>query len=160
MNIDEFIHHLHPFLSDMTPAHLRLLAENATEAHFAAGDLIFREGANADRFYLIQRGEVDLQTHSSGKPVTIQTIHGGDVLGWSWLFPPYRWHFDARAQRDTDAIFIYAPRLRERIESDPVLGYEVMKRVAKVVVHRLHATRLKFVQTQTVLPHPDLPHRE
>ena len=138
----------------MIPAHLRLLAEHATESHFTADDLIFREGENADRFYLVQRGEIALQTHSAGQPATVQIINRGEALGWSWLFPPYRWHFDARAQKDTDAISISVPRLREMCDIDTALGCELMKRVAKVVVHRLQATRLKFVQSQKALSHP------
>jgi CRP/FNR family cyclic AMP-dependent transcriptional regulator len=65
MNIHEFVHSPHPFLAGMTPAHLRLLGASATETHFAAGDIIFREGDAADRFYLLQRGEIALQTHSA-----------------------------------------------------------------------------------------------
>jgi CRP-like cAMP-binding protein len=153
MNIDQFIHNPHPFLAGMTRAHLQLIAENAAESHFAAGDLIFREGESADRLYLVQIGEVALQTHSAGRSTTVQIIADGEALGWSWLFPPHRWLFDARAQQDTDAISIYVPGLRERIEIDPAFGFELMKRVAQVVVHRLQATRLKFVQSQKALSH-------
>ena len=153
MKIDQFIHNPHPFLAGMTPAHLQLLAENAAETHFAAGDLIFREGEIADRLYLVRFGEIALQTHSAGRSTTVQTVSDGEALGWSWFFPPHRRLFDARAQRDTDAISIYVPGLRERIEIDPVFGYELMKRVAQVVVHRLHATRLKFVQSQKTFSH-------
>ena len=157
MNIDDFIRNPHPFLAGMTPAHLRLLAENAAESHFAAGDLIFREGESANHFYLVQRGEIALQTHSAGQPTTVQVIDSGNALGWSWLIPPHHWHFDARAQKDTDAISIYVPGLRERSEIDPALGYELMKRVAQVVVHRLQATRLKFVQSQKAHSRQALP---
>jgi CRP/FNR family cyclic AMP-dependent transcriptional regulator len=80
--------------------------------------------------------------------VTVQIIEGGEVLGWSWLFPPHFWRFDARATIHTEAISICISELREKCEIDPALGYELMKRVGKVVVDRLHATRLKFVQSQ------------
>jgi len=152
MIIEEFIENPHPFLAGMSEEHLRLLGQNVVESHFAPGDVIFREGERANRFYLVQRGEVALQTHPGGKAATIQVIRGGDVLGWSWLFPPHHWHFDARAQKDTetlvlDAVSLSVPGLREKSEIDITLGYELMTRVAKVVVNRLQATRLKFVQS-------------
>jgi CRP/FNR family transcriptional regulator, cyclic AMP receptor protein len=148
MNIDAFVTHPPPFLAGMSEERLRLLAENATERHFAPGEVIFREGENADHFYLIKRGEIDLQTHSAGRPTTVQTVGGGEALGWSWLFPPHHWRFDARARSRTDAISIPAPGLRAKCEVDPALGYEVMKRVANVVANRLQATRLKLVLSQ------------
>jgi len=150
MNIDEFIQHPHPFLAGMSPAHLRFIAENATEAHYAAGDLIFREGEAANRFFLINRGEVALQTHVAGQAATVQTVGAGDVVGWSWLLPPHHWHFDARAAADTDAIVIHAPRLREESEVNDALGYALMKRIANVLIERLQATRQKLVQVEKV----------
>src|SRR5689334_18423565 len=99
----------HPFLEGMSPHQIRLLGDCAMRAHFGAGELIFREGDPANRFYLILSGKVALESYIEGKGHTlIQTIGAGDVLGWSWLFPPYFWHFDARAVEPTDAIFIYA----------------------------------------------------
>jgi len=112
MIIEEFIENPHPFLAGMSEEHLRLLGQNVVESHFAPGDVIFREGERANRFYLVQRGEVALQTHAGGKAATIQVIRGGDVLGWSWLFPPHHWHFDARAQKDTETLVLDAVSLR------------------------------------------------
>ena len=152
MNIEDFICNPHPFLAGMTAAHLRLISEDATESHFAAGDVIFREGDVANRFYLVQRGEVALQTFSAGQPTSVQLLGAGEALGWSWLFPPHHWHFGAVALKDTDAICIYAPRLREKSEADPALGYELMSRVAKIVIARLQATRLRLVHAQKPNP--------
>ena len=70
------------------------------------------------------------------------------MLGWSWLFPPYYWHFDARAIEPTDAVFFYGTRLREQSEEDPAFGYELMKRVAAIVIKRLQTTRMQVLQLQ------------
>ena len=132
----------HPFLQGMSPHQLRLLSDCAMAEQFHAHELIFREGDPANRFYLILKGKVALESHAAdGQRVRIQTIGEGEVLGWSWLFPPYFWHFDARALEPTEAIFIYGTPLREECESDHELGYELMKRMAEVMMRRLQATR-------------------
>jgi CRP-like cAMP-binding protein len=138
----------HPFLRDLSPDHLRVLADNAMRVQFEAGDFIFREGDPANRFYLIESGQVALESRSAEEPpVVIQTIGPGDVLRWSGLFPPYYWHFDARATEATGAIFFYGTRLREQSEDDHDLGYVLMTRVTSVVIQRLQATR-KQLRTQ------------
>ena len=114
--------------------------------HFPAGELIFREGDPANRFYLIQNGKIALESHARNQRNTlIETIGAGDVLGWSWLFPPYYWHFSARAIEATDVIFIYATPLREECESDHELGYELVKRMAEVMMRRLQAARKQLL---------------
>ncbi len=87
-------------------------------SHFDAGELIFSEGDPANRFYLLIKGKVVLESDGEGEPTVIQTIGPGDVLGWSWLFPPFYWHFDARAEQPIDAVFFYGTRLRELCEAD------------------------------------------
>ena len=121
-------------------------------SEFAEDQLIFSERDPANRFYLIQSGRVALESHvrDSGT-VLIQTIGPGDVLGWSWLFPPYYWHFDARALEATKAIFFYGTRLREQCEQDHDLGYELMRRTAEVVVARLQATRRQLLNAAGIL---------
>lgn len=136
----------HPFLAGLPPAHLRLLADHAMRMHYDPGELIFREGDPANRFYLIEQGKVALEACERDKPlVLIQTIGAGDVLGWSWLFPPYYWHFDARTIEPTTAIFFYGTRLREQYEADHNLGYELLKRMSSVVIQRLQATRKQLL---------------
>lgn len=132
----------HPFLQGLKPEHLRLLAENALRMRYGAGDLIFREGDPANRFYLIEQGRVSVESPQRDRaPVTVQVIGPGDVLGWSWLFQPYYWHFDARALEPTTAIFFYGTRLREQCEQDHEFGFAMMKRTAQVLIQRLQATR-------------------
>jgi len=135
----------HPFLRGLSWHHLEVLAGCAMKSHFEAGDLIFREGDPANRFYLLKKGKVVLESEGEGEPTVIHTLGPGDVLGWSWLFPPYYWHFDARAEQPTDAIFFYGTRLRELCEEDHDLGYELMKRTANVVIKRLMAARQHLV---------------
>ena len=140
----------HPFLRGISPAHLAILTDAAMLAQFDAGELLFREGDPANRFYLIREGQVVLES-SAGESgaVPIQVIGAGDVLGWSWLFPPYSWRFDARTVEPVQAIFFYGTRLREQCESDHGLGYELMKRMAAVVIQRLQATREQLLQARS-----------
>lgn len=137
----------HPFLKGLDVDSLRILAANAMPVEIPAGEVIFREGDNANRFYLIHAGEVVLESQDNRerRPEIIETIGGGDVLGWSWMFPPYYWHFDARATKPTKATFFYGTRLREACENDPKLGYALTMRMADVVIRRLQATRKKLV---------------
>jgi CRP-like cAMP-binding protein len=108
----------HSFLIGMSANHIRLLADCAMRSHFEAGHVIFRESETANRFYLIEHGKVALESSTLGEAIRIEEIGDGDLLGWSWLFPPYAWHFTARALEDTTAIFFYgnssARVLRER----------------------------------------------
>lgn len=141
----------HPFLKEMKPEHLERLISCAMESHFDKGEVIFREGDPANRFYLIQRGKIALESNSRNRtPNQVGTLEAGDVLGWSWLFPPYIWHFNARAIEPTDAIFFYGTRLREECDEDHDFGYEMMRRVAAVVIDRLQVTRRRLVA-----PRPD-----
>ena len=140
----------HPFLRGMSPAHLAILTDAAMLAEFEGGELLFREGDPANRFYLIREGQVVLESPSGeGSAVPIQVIGAGDVLGWSWLFPPYSWRFDARTVGPVKAIFFYGTRLREQCEADHDLGYELMKRMTAVVIQRLQGTREQLLQART-----------
>ena len=137
----------HPFLKGMSAAHLKTLAASAMQSQFEAGEMIFREGDPANRFYLIQQGKVALESNVRDRgPILIQNIGTRDVLGWSWLFPPYYWHFDARALEPTQAIFFYGTRLREQCEEDHDLGYDLTKRMAHVILIRLQSTRRQLLE--------------
>ena len=133
---------LHPFLTGMSRTHLALLADCAIAAHFEKGQTILREGEFAKGVYLIESGEVVLESgEESGEPVVVDTIGPGDPLGWSWMFPPYIWRFTARAVEPIDAIFFDGTTLREYCEKDHSLGYELLKRTTLVMLRRLQATR-------------------
>lgn len=137
----------HPFLKGMSVSSLQVLADSAMLKDFEAGELIFRAGDLANRFYLIREGEVALQSpEAPGEPRLVQNIGSGDVLGWSWLFPPYYWRFDARATKPTQAIFFYGTRLREQCDSNPALGYDLMNRMASIIIDRLQNTRQQLLE--------------
>jgi CRP-like cAMP-binding protein len=138
----------HPFLKGLSSSHLRILAGAAMPVQFKKNEIIFCEGDVANRFYLIRFGRVALEFNErDAKSVWIHTVEAGDVLGWSWLFPPYYWHFDARALEPVKAIFFYGTRLREACDLDHDFGYEIMKRMTAVVVQRLQATRKQCRKT-------------
>ncbi|MBI4659335.1 MAG: cyclic nucleotide-binding domain-containing protein [Verrucomicrobia bacterium] len=131
----------HPFFDGMPPNHLKILAESAMLTKFEENQLVVRAGDVANRFYLILEGKVALESAGEdGEAILIQTLEPGDELGWSWMFLPYHWHFDARAIEATKAIFFYGTQVRARCEEDHDLGYELMKRITQVLVKRLEAT--------------------
>src|ERR1043166_7201073 len=137
---------LHPFLAGMSRSQLALLTDCAIAAHFKKGQTILCEGDFANRFYLIESGKVVLESGEGlGEPVVVDTIGAGDLLGWSWMFPPYVWHFTARAAEPTEAIFFYGTILREYCERDHSLGYELFKRITPVMLKRLQAAREKML---------------
>ncbi len=139
----------HAFFKGLAPQHLEILTEAAMLKEFKAGEVIFRTGDPANRFYLIEEGEVAVQSEvRDGVPITVQSIGRGDVLGWSWLFPPYYWQFDARAATDTKAIFFYATWLRDSCERDHDFGYEMLKRMSNIVIQRLQSARQRLVQAE------------
>ena len=136
----------HPFLAEMSKHHVDLLARYAKPVRFKPGEMIFRTGESADGFYLIEAGAIAVEgsvmEHGS---ITTDTVHAGEPLGWSWLFPPYIWHFDARATEPTTAIFFDGKILRQHYDEDLTLGHDLFKRISQVMVHRLQAARRKLV---------------
>jgi len=135
-----------PLLSGMRAEDLELVAGCASNVRFEAGTVLFREGDAADTFYVIRSGTVSLETYVPARGgMTIETIESGEVVGWSWLFPPYRWHFDARALSQVRATAIDGACLRGKCEDDPALGYDLMKRFAQVMIERLQWTRVRLL---------------
>jgi len=144
-NLEKYLSE-HPFLSGLSPEHLKLITGCASNVVFKAGQFIFREGEAADKFYLIRQGQVVVETFVPQKgPLVIRTRSEDDIFGWSWMVPPYKWHFDARAAELTRALAIDGKCLREKCERDHDLGYEIMKRFATVIAERLEATRLQLM---------------
>lgn len=135
----------HPFLQGLGLEYLQDIAACATEAAFEAGQYMLREKEEANEFYLLLEGKVALGTFVTGRGfTTIQTLEGGEIVGWSWLIPPYRWRFDALVILPTKAIAIKGNRLRQRCEADHEFGYRLVKQVAQVIGERLTATRLRL----------------
>jgi CRP-like cAMP-binding protein len=136
----------HPFLAGMEPRHIQLLVGCASNVVFRPDEFIFREGEEANSFYFIRHGKVSIETYVPQKgTVAIQTREEGEILGWSWLVPPYNWHFDARAVELVRAIALDGKCLRDKCEKDHDLGYELMKRFTLIIAERLEATRLQLM---------------
>ncbi len=143
--LDELIAHS-PVFAGLEQEHLQLIAGCAVNERFDAGAELFREGAPADRFFLIREGAVALQVDAPGRgALVIETLHAGEVVGWSWLFEPYRWQFDARATVATAAVAFDGACLRGKVESDHELGYQLMRRFAASMIERLQATRMQLL---------------
>jgi CRP/FNR family cyclic AMP-dependent transcriptional regulator len=137
----------HAFFRGMKPEHLALLTEGAKAVEFKSGEVLFREGTPANQFYLIESGSIALEAHEpANTTMAVQTLGPGDVLGWSWLFPPFAWHFQARAIDPVSAILLNGAALLVNAERNHEFGYELMKRVAQVVIRRLQATRKQLLK--------------
>jgi CRP/FNR family cyclic AMP-dependent transcriptional regulator len=136
----------HPFFSGLDERYLQLAVGCAANVRFNTGELIFHEGRGADHFYLIRAGRVALEIPVPGRGnLTIETLGDGEILGWSWLVPPYTWRFDARAAEMTRAIVFDGKCLRDKCEQDHELGYELLKRVIAVLGEGLDATRFRLL---------------
>ena len=135
----------HPLFAGLDPKITDLLADCATNAHFQDGTYLFKTDDPADTFYLLRGGDVALELRLPGRGrLTVETIHPGHVVGASWILPPYRWRYDARAVGTVRATGIDAKCLRGKCDADPSTGYQVMQRFLPVVAARLQSTRLRL----------------
>ncbi len=136
----------HPFFKDMKTEYLNLIVGCASNVRFNEDEVIFSEGEEANKFYVIREGSVALDIHDPGSgKITIDTLEDGEVLGWSWLVPPYYWRLDAHAIMKTRAIALDGKCLRNKCEMDHDLGYELLKRFTLIVEQRLQSTRLQLL---------------
>ncbi len=136
----------HPFLKDLDSHHLELIVGCASNVRFDPGQFIFRDGEEANQFYVLRHGKVALEIVAPQRgPIIVETLGEGEILGWSWLIPPYNWHFDARAVELTRAIALDGKCLRTKCEQDHDLGYELLKRFAHIMEQRLEATQLQLL---------------
>jgi CRP-like cAMP-binding protein len=136
----------HPFFAGLDRQYTNLLVGCASNVRFDASVYIFKEGQEANEFFLIRRGRVALEVFApQRKPTTIATLGEGEILGWSWLLPPYQWMFHARVVEQTSAIALDGRCLRTKCEENHDLGYELLKRFAKIIEQRLEATCLQLM---------------
>jgi CRP-like cAMP-binding protein len=143
--LDEIIRQ-HPFFKDLEPSCCEMIAGCGQNVRFDAGQYLFREGGPADRFFLIRHGRVAFEITLPGRePARFLTLDEGEIAGVSWLVPPYRRNYDAKALELTRAIALDAKCLRGKCEADHHLGYELMKRFVPELVRRLHATRMQML---------------
>jgi CRP/FNR family transcriptional regulator, cyclic AMP receptor protein len=135
-----------PVFAGLAPSALRLIAGCAHNEHVDPGTMLFREREPAGRFFLVRKGAVALEIAAPGRDaLVIATLHDGEVVGWSWLFPPYRWHFDGRATVSTELVVVDGACLRGKCDADHELGYQLMRRFAAAIEERLQATRLQLL---------------
>ena len=136
----------HPFFRGIAPEHLELITGCARNLRYRPGEHLMREGAAADTFYLIREGRVLLQINGGARGLlTVQTAGPGEVVGWSWLVPPYECRFDAQAVETTRAIAFEGRCLRGKCEANPAMGYELLKRVSATLAQRLATTRAQLL---------------
>ena len=136
----------HPFFAGLDETSAALVAGCAVNTHFRPGQNLFHEGEPADTVYVIRRGRVSLEVRAPpGPAVVVDSAHSADVVGWSWLVPPHRWLFDARATEETSAIAFDGACLREKCDADPAIGYALLQRVVQVMSDRLQSARVRLL---------------
>ncbi len=145
ISIDKLLEQI-PVFQGLSPEHLELIAGCASNVRFDEGQMLFNEGDPADRFFVVRHGLVAIELYEPQKgKITIETVRDTGVVGWSWLIPPYRWHFDARAVESTRAVSLDAQCLRGKCDEDTRLGYDLMQRFAKVMTKRLQGAAMQLL---------------
>jgi CRP/FNR family cyclic AMP-dependent transcriptional regulator len=141
----------HPFFHGLDKDFIALMVSCASNVRFKAGTYILKEGDPANTFYLIREGKVAVEVLApQHKPIIVATLSVGEILGWSWLLPPFQWKFHARAVDDIRAIALDGKCLRTKCEENHDLGYEVLKRFVQIMEQRLEATRLQLLDVYAV----------
>lgn len=145
----ENLNHLlaeHRFFQGLGQEHVAFLAGCGKNVRFRQGEYLFHEGDAAECFLIVREGLVALEVQAPGRgALVVDTAGADDIVGVSWLFPPYRYQFDGRAVEPTRAVCLDGVCIREKCESDPRLGYELMKRLSAVVMRRMHSARLRLL---------------
>jgi CRP-like cAMP-binding protein len=135
----------HPMFAGLDPSFIALAVGCASNVRVESNHHIIREGEDANQFFLIREGRVALEIHAPPrKPLVIETLGPGDIIGWSWLVPPHVWKFNARSATQARLIALDAKCLRTKCEANHELGYEILKRFAHIIERRLEATRLQL----------------
>jgi CRP-like cAMP-binding protein len=151
-NLNEILRQ-HPFLHNLSDEHMDTLVGCASNVRFPDGTAVIREGELANKFYLIRAGRIAVEIDVPGRGgLRVQTVGPGEILGWSWLIYPYRWHFSGIAVAETRALALDGECLRTKCEKDPRFGYEMLKRLSQVMERRLEATRLQLLDVYGMSP--------
>jgi CRP/FNR family transcriptional regulator, cyclic AMP receptor protein len=136
----------HPFFEGFEPAFVHEISAKSADHRFGVDELLAREGTEATLFYVVLEGKIALEIGSGDRPVlTVQTVGPGEVLGWSWLVPPHRWRFDARAVKPSRAISLDAEVVRRVLRAHPTWGFQFMVRFMPVLAERLENTRVQLL---------------
>jgi CRP/FNR family cyclic AMP-dependent transcriptional regulator len=135
-----------PFFRGMREEQLAALAATASDVVFPAGHRIFDDGGHAGGFWLVRCGHVIVDARVPGDtPAVVDSIGIGELLGWSWLLPPYRWEFGAVSATEVEAIQFEAAAVRSACAADPALGFELTQRVIRVLARRLRSARTQLI---------------
>ncbi|MES1943522.1 cyclic nucleotide-binding protein [Salinisphaera sp. PC39] len=136
----------HPFFAGLSDRSLEFLAACATERELAEDEVLFRYGASADAFYLVLSGRITVEVSAiQGPPLELQNLGPDAILGWSWLIPPYTWHFQARAEEPAELLVFDGDAVLRHCENDPAFGYDLFKRFSGLMSERLAAAREKMM---------------
>jgi len=135
----------HPFFAGLDTSTTNLLAGCASNIHVRTDEFLFREGTPADHFYLLRHGRIAIEVPTPGHPMVLDTVEDGEVVGWSWVVPPYRWTFDGRAVTDVSAVAFDAACLRVKCLANPLLGYDLMMRFVRLMNQRLQSARVRLI---------------
>lgn len=136
----------HPFFEGVSDEHLDFLVSVARPLHVEANRFLFRQGADADCFLVVHNGDLALELHVGAKGARIiQTVGPGEVVGWSWLYPPHRWMYDGRALNTIECLCLNGEQVRTRMADDHDFGYEILKRFGDVIVQAFNRTRLQLL---------------
>jgi CRP/FNR family cyclic AMP-dependent transcriptional regulator len=139
----------HSFFKDIPQQYIDFIVGCTSHTVFKVGDTILKEGEPADKFYLIRSGHVAVYIAKPSE-ITIETIHENDILGWSWLIPPYRYRFSAKAVENTRVLALDGKCLREKCEKNPDLGYALLKKIISILTERLDATRVRLLDIYNI----------
>jgi CRP/FNR family transcriptional regulator, cyclic AMP receptor protein len=140
----------HPFARELGAQQVRKLAGCAIERTFETGEYLWRQGEASDWLFLLRSGEVSLEISVPNEgPLTVETFHEGEAIGWAWFEPPYRCQFDARAATPVKTLALPGACVREQCERDNALAHRVFRQLAGAMAHGLERVRLKLVK-----PHP------
>lgn len=144
-SIEKFLSR-HEFFQGLEEDDIRFLAGAAQVKALDKDEVLFRFDAPADRFYLLREGRVSIEIAAiEGPPLELQRLEPGALLGWSWLIPPYRWSFQARAEEPGEVIEFDGKAVLERCESNPAFGYQLLKRFSSLMSQRLEYARRKMM---------------
>jgi len=142
----------HDLLAGFPDSYIERLAEIAELQYVPEGSYIARAGESANCCYLIHSGRIALELyHPTKGAIRMESLGPNKILGWSWLAPPFMWHFDARTLEDSQVIALDGPQLLGAIEEDHDLGYYLLKQFTRVFADRLHHTRLQLLDR--IAPH-------
>jgi CRP-like cAMP-binding protein len=134
------------FFSGLDDSFMKFLSNSAQGVQLKEDQVLFQQGKPADKFYLLRSGQVSIQVPALvGPTLELQVLGEGQILGWSWLIPPYRWNFQARALEDSDLLEFDGSAILAHCEEDPKFGYELFKRFAALMSKRLDAARQKIM---------------